>query len=117
MSFKNRKFLFAVLAVLFSVFVSAFAQDSLPDNWYYDKPIKLIHFQNLVTVKHGDLDGVTSSFISKPFSDDLISELYDRVFSLEYFDDVEIKAAKNADNGKTGAIRSGVARTPRSVRL
>ena len=27
------------------------------------------------------------------------------------------KQLKNADNGKTGAIRSGVARTPRSVRL
>lgn len=27
------------------------------------------------------------------------------------------KQLKNADNGKTGAIRSGLARTPRSVRL
>ncbi|WP_407399316.1 outer membrane protein assembly factor BamA [Treponema sp.] len=101
MSFRNRRFLFTFLAVLFSVFVSAFSQESLPDGWYYDKPIKLIHFQNLKTVKHGDLDGVTSSFISKPFTDELISNLYDKLFSIDYFDDVEIKASKNSDNGKT----------------
>ena len=37
--------------VLLSVFVSAFSQTSLSDDWYYNKPIKLIHFQNLKTVK------------------------------------------------------------------
>lgn len=101
MSFNNRRFLFSFIAVLFSVFISAFSQESLADDWYYDKPIKLIHFQNLKTVKHGDLDGITSSFISKPFTDSLISELYDRLFSIDYFDDIEIKASKNSDEGKT----------------
>ena len=95
MSFNNRRYLFSVLAVLLSVFVSAFSQTSLSDDWYYNKPIKLIHFQNLKTVKHGDLDGITSSFISKPFTDDLVSELYDRLFSIDYFDDIEVKATKN----------------------
>ena len=101
MSFNNRRYLFSVLAVLLSVFVSAFSQTSLSDDWYYNKPIKLIHFQNLKTVKHGDLDGITSSFISKPFTDDLVSELYDRLFSIDYFDDIEVKATKNNDEGKT----------------
>ena len=117
MRVKNTFFVFAVFCVA-AIFSAApvFSQTDSED-WFYGKPIKNIVFDNLKNVKQGDLDGVTSSFISKPFSDDLISELYDRVFSLEYFDDVEIKAAKNADNGKTGAIRSGLARTPRSVRL
>lgn len=93
----------AFIALLFSVLffsVSAFSQaDS--DGWYYGKPIKHIVFDNLKNVKSGDLEGVTSSFTGKPFSDELVSSLYDRVFSLDYFEDVEIKAAKNSDNGKT----------------
>lgn len=102
MFFRNKRFLVSsIIILIFSAFVSLFAQDSLSDDWYYGKPIKLVHFQNLNTVKSSDLDGVTSSFISKPFTDDLISDLYDRLFSLEYFDDVEVKASKNSDNGKT----------------
>ena len=43
----------------------------------------------------------TYNALSKPFTDELISDLYDRLFSVDYFDDIEIKAAKNSDNGKT----------------
>lgn len=117
MSFNNRRYLFSVLAVLLSVFVSAFSQTSLSDDWYYNKPIKLIHFQNLKTVKHGDLDGITSSFISKPFTDDLVSELYDRLFSIDYFDDIEVKATKNNDEGKTVTLIVVVQEKPVVVRL
>ncbi|MDO4506544.1 MAG: outer membrane protein assembly factor BamA [Spirochaetales bacterium] len=117
MSFNNRRFIFSVFAVLLSVFVSAFSQNSLPDDWYYNKPIKLIHFQNLKTVKHGDLDGITSSFISKPFTDDLISELYDRLFSIEYFDDIEVKATKNNDEGKTVTLIVVVQEKPIVARI
>lgn len=101
MHFRSKHFLITFLAIIFSVFVSAYSQTELPDGWYYDKPVKMIHFQNLKTVRSSDLDGITSSFISKPFTDELISDLYDRLFSVDYFDDIEIKAAKNSDNGKT----------------
>ncbi len=98
---RNAFFAFIVfcLAAIFSA-TQVFAQDD-SDDWYYDKPIKNIVFNNLKNVKHSDLDGVVSSFISKPFSDDLISELYDRVFALEYFEDVEIRVAKSGDSTKT----------------
>ncbi|MBQ0039596.1 MAG: outer membrane protein assembly factor BamA [Treponema sp.] len=101
MFLRSKHFLFSLIAVLLTMAATAYAQSSLPDDWYYDKPIKNIHFQNLQSIKSNDLDGVTSSYISKPFTDDLISSLYDRLFSLDYFDDIEIKAAKNSDNGKT----------------
>ena len=88
MFLRSRRFLFSIIALLLTISVSVFSQDSLPDGWYYDKPVRNIHFQNLKTVKSGDLDGVISSFISKPFNDNLITTLYDRLFSLDYFDDV-----------------------------
>lgn len=87
----------------------AFAQDS---DWYYDKPIKNIFFQNLENIKKIDLEGVTSSFISKPFTDDLVGELYERILALEYFEDVEIKCAKGNDNGKTVNILVDVKERP-----
>ena len=117
MSFNNRRFLLSILALLLSVFVSAFSQSSLPDDWYYNKPVKLVHFQNLKNVKHSDLDGITSSFISKPFTDDLISDLYDRLFSVEYFDDIEIKATKNSDEGKTVTLIIVVQEKPIVARI
>ena len=117
MRVKNTFFVFAVFCVA-AIFSAApvFSQTDSED-WFYGKPIKNIVFDNLKNVKQGDLDGVTSSFISKPFSDDLISELYDRVFSLEYFDDVEIKAAKNADNGKTVNLILSVVERPVVMKL
>lgn len=117
MRVKNTFFVFAVFCVA-AIFSAApvFSQTDSED-WFYGKPIKNIVFDNLKNVKQNDLDGVTSSFISKPFSDDLISELYDRVFSLEYFDDVEIKAAKNADNGKTVNLILSVVERPVVMKL
>lgn len=114
MRFKHAFFAFFVL---FFVFLpGAFCQED-SDSWYYGKPIKHIVFENLKNVKSGDLDGVTSSFISKPFSDEIISDLYDRVFSLDYFDDVEIKAAKGSDNGKTVNLILSVSEKPIIVKL
>ena len=72
MSFNNRRYLFSVLAVLLSVFVSAFSQTSLSDDWYYNKPIKLIHFQNLKTVSDlispvsGTIESVNSELSDDP---------------------------------------------------
>ena len=117
MFLRSRRFLFSIIALLLTISVSVFSQDSLPDGWYYDKPVRNIHFQNLKTVKSGDLDGVISSFISKPFNDNLITTLYDRLFSLDYFDDVEVKAAKNSDNGKTVTLLVEVVEKPVVAKL
>lgn len=92
-----KKLLFSIFMLSFSVLLPSVAQDA----WYYHKQIKNVVFENLKTVKSSDLDGVTSSYIGKSFTDELIGDLYDRIYSLDYFDDVEIRAAKNNDDGKT----------------
>lgn len=69
----------------------AFAQDA-PDGWYYSKVIKSVSFQGLVNIKASELEGVTSSFVGKQFSDDVYEDLLNRVFALNYFENVsEIK--------------------------
>ena len=99
MRFANSSFALALLLALFAT-PALYSQEE-EEEWYYDKPIKNIVFDNLKNVKKSDLEGVTSRFISQPFTDELIGDLYERLFSLEYFDDVEIRAAKGSDNGKT----------------
>lgn len=107
---------FKISAILLSLLVSftIFAQDS---DWYYDKPIKNVIFQNLKNVSSRDIEGVTSSFIGRVFTDEVVSDLYDRVFSLEYFSDVEIKTSKNSDNGKTVTIIISVVERPIITKL
>ena len=77
-----------VLAVLFFMFVSVFALSAQSDEWYWNQPISKIDFNGLKNVKKSDLTGITSSFIDSPFTDDVYNELLDRLYSLEYFEDI-----------------------------
>ena len=65
------------------------AQDS---DWYYGKPIKSISFDGLKTVRASDLDGITSNFVGKEFSDDVIADFLNRIFALNYFEDIDPQA-------------------------
>ncbi len=80
-----RKILFVILCffALASVIV---AQTS--DDWYYDKEIVEIDFIGLKSVDSLDLDSVVSSFLGENFSDDIYSEILNRIYALEYFDDI-----------------------------
>lgn len=77
-----------VLAVLFFLFVSVFALSAQSDEWYWNQPISKIDFNGLKNVKKSDLNGITSSFIDSPFTDEVYNELLDRLYSLEYFEDI-----------------------------
>ena len=77
-----------VSAVLFFFFVSVFALSAQSDEWYWNQPISKIDFNGLKNVKKSDLTGITSSFIDSPFTDDVYNELLDRLYSLEYFEDI-----------------------------
>lgn len=85
-----------VLAVFFSL--PAFSQE---EGWYYDKQVKSINFQNLKNIKESDLEGIVSPYIDKKCNDELIVELYDKMFALEYFSDVDIQAHPGKDKGKS----------------
>lgn len=77
-----------VIAVLFFICVSVFALSAQSEEWYWDQPISKIDFNGLKNVKKSDLTGVTSSFIGTPFTDEAYNELLDRLYSLDYFEDI-----------------------------
>ena len=81
----HRKVL-SILFVFLAVFYLGFAEED--EDWYVGQPIASIEFEGLNTVKKSDLVGITSSFIDKPWTDDVYIELLDRLFALDYFDDI-----------------------------
>ncbi len=85
--------------------VPVFGQTSAPDGWYYEKSIKSVNFEGLENVKSSDLEGITSGFIGKKFTDLVYEDLVNRIFSLNYFDDIEDIYVKPAD-GNYATCRS-----------
>ena len=84
---------FAALLCLFLVFgaLPLFAQESgesLPDGWYQNKRIAGIPFYGLQNIDSKELDGVFSSYIGRPFTDDLYLEILQRLYGLDYFTDI-----------------------------
>jgi len=92
-----------VLAVLFMIFVSVFALSAQSDEWYWNQPISRIEFNGLKNVKKSELTGVTSSFINSPFSDEVYNELLDRLYSLEFFEEIT-PYAKHASNDNSNVL-------------
>ena len=74
-----------ILFLLFSVSLG-FSQES--SGWYYDKPIRNIRFEGLDTIRSFDLDGIKNQFIGKNFSDEVYLDLINRLYALDYFDDI-----------------------------
>ena len=96
--FSNRKKLFSVLFIVFSIFVpvslaagegdSGDSAEYADSDWYYGKIIKSVSFKNLKNVDSKEVEGVTSGFIGKKFTDDVFSSLLDRVYALDIFDEM-----------------------------
>ena len=93
--------------VTFFVALPAFSQS----DWYYGKPIKDVTFEGLKNIKKSDLEGVTSSFIGKEFSDEVFSDLLNRIFALNYFEDVNPQAVGDS-SAKTVTIKLQVVELP-----
>ncbi len=81
----NKKILLMLLSVLIVVGTVS-AQNS--DDWYYDKEIVNIDFIGLKSVDPQDLESVVSPFLGEQFTDDVYSEILNRIYALEYFDDI-----------------------------
>ena len=62
--------------------------ESSDDSWYYGKLIKSVTFKGLKNVDSKDVDGVTSGFIGKQFTDEIFADMIDRIYALELFDDI-----------------------------
>ncbi|MGL4982786.1 MAG: outer membrane protein assembly factor BamA [Treponemataceae bacterium] len=96
-AFERKKVFLFLLLICMSFF--AFSQSE--GEWWDKKTIRNITFDGLKSIKSFDLDGVTRPFVGKPFSDDLYTNLLNRIFSLDYFEDIvpevfPIDSEKNA---------------------
>src|SRR5574344_3023423 len=100
----RRQLLLFFSIVLLCIFSSASlaAQESTDDSWYMGKNITSITFDGLKNVKKSELDGITSSFINKPFTDELFGNLLDRLYAVDFFDDIS-PSAKH-DPHKAGGV-------------
>lgn len=81
----NKRVLIGILCIC-AFFSSAFGQSD--EDWYYDKEIKDIEFIGLKSVSALDLDSIVSSFLGQNFSDEIYAEILNRIYALEYFDDI-----------------------------
>ncbi len=100
-------FFVSVLLFCFEA-VSAYGQS----DWYYNKPIKSVTFTGLDNVKASDLEGVTSPFIGRLFSDDIFLDLINRVFALNYFEEVNPEAVPGDSNANSVIININVKEYP-----
>ncbi|WP_428769056.1 outer membrane protein assembly factor BamA [Treponema sp. HNW] len=83
---KKRILTFIYLCVLSFLCIHAAAQSE--SDWYYDKEIRGIKFNGLRFVKSSDVEAVTDSFIGRDFSDEVYSELLNKIYALEYFEEI-----------------------------
>ncbi len=104
-----KRLLLAVFVALFVFIPSIYAQDS---DWYYNKPISQIRFKGLVNYNDNEFRGITSTFLGKSFTDELFAELMDKLFALDYFEDIDPIALPADKDYKTVLIEINVKENP-----
>ena len=89
------------LSILFSVFFvfGAFAQSEDSD-WFWGHTISKVEFEGLHTIKKSELTGVAGTFVGQPFTEELYAEILDRLYALDYFEDIEPYANHDKDPEK-----------------
>ena len=85
---RSKRPFFAVMFFSFLSLCTVMVSAQEDTNWYYGKPISSISFEGLKTVKESELEGITASFIGKKFTDAIFSDLLDRLYALDFFDDL-----------------------------
>ena len=93
-----RRKLLSIFLILFCTF-SAFSQEEDSD-WFWGHPISKIEFEGLKVIKKAELTGVSSSYIGELFTEELYSEIVDRLNELEFFEDIEPYATHDKDPNK-----------------
>jgi len=93
----NNKILL-LLVFTFLSFTTLYAEDS---NWYIDKTIIDINFENLVRISENELKGLVREYIGTTFTDTVSWEIMATLYGLDYFDLVETKVEKGDPEGNT----------------
>lgn len=71
------------------------AQD---DDWFVDREIVDITFEDLENVRESELEGVIEPFIGRTFTDSVFNEIQRRLFALDLFTDLLPEAVRPADD-------------------
>ena len=82
-----RRKLLSIFFILFCL-CEAFAQEEDGD-WFWGHTISKIEIEGLKIIKKSEITGVTSSFIGQPFTEELYSEIIDKLNELDFFEDIE----------------------------
>lgn len=107
--------LFAQEAAVAGAEAAATQADS--GDWYIGKLIKEVSFKGLQSVDSKDVDGLVSSFRGRKFTEELFEDLINRIYALDYFDEVEPEAVPGDSKGNTVAIILRVTERPSVSRL
>lgn len=81
-----RRYILSIF-IIFFMLIGAYAQEDDSD-WFWNHEISKIEIQGLKTIKKAEITGVTSNFIGQPFTEELYSEMLDKLYDLEYFEDI-----------------------------
>ncbi|MFZ4615422.1 MAG: outer membrane protein assembly factor BamA [Rectinemataceae bacterium] len=73
------------------------------DEWFWGKPISGIQWQGVNHADRRGLDSLASTYIGKPFTQELWAELQGRVYELDWFDTIDPEAFPG-DASKTSVI-------------
>ena len=94
---RNRYVAFLVtLLIFFTSITSLSAQED--EEWYLNKTITKITFSDLQRVKQSELNGIVSAYIGKTV-DECISDMIDRLYALDLFDDISPSALHDSKDG------------------
>jgi outer membrane protein insertion porin family len=74
------------LLILVSGLGGLFAQTA--EDWYQNKPIRTVTFEGLNHVSKTELDGIFAPYLGKNFNDELYWDILQKLYALEYFEQV-----------------------------
>ncbi|OJF76077.1 MAG: outer membrane protein assembly factor BamA [Treponema sp. CETP13] len=102
-----------LLCLLFIPLLPIVSQEvSNDDGWYYGKEITKIDFEGLKNITSVELDGIVDPYVGKKFSDDQYNDLLNKLFGLEYFQNINTKLLKGDSEGNTVIIQFTVTEQP-----
>ena len=93
-----RRRLLSIFLILF-IAAGVFAQNEDSD-WFWGHTISKVEFEGLKTIKKSELTGVTGSFIGQSFTEEVYADMLDRLYALDFFEDIEPYANHDKDPEK-----------------
>ena len=101
-----------ILVILFFLFFSLAGAAAQSGEWYIGKPIKDVVFKGLSSVSANELNGIVEPFRGKKFSDQLFSDLQNKLYALDYFEEITPHATKGDAAYETVIIEIHVTERP-----